>query len=657
MRHLSKIRDGFSKKPLKYISFLIIFLVVYFVIFISYTIFSYYPVLSSVDSIVKNKNSGFEFYDKDGQLFYSTDQRRVELVNTDLLPEKLIKATIVVEDKNFYTHKGIDVSGILRALRDNIFKFDLKFSGGSTITQQLSKNALLGQNKSIFRKLKEAILATMIEAKYSKKEILAMYLSSVYYGDGSHGISQASKNYFGKEVHDLDVSEIATLVGLIRAPSYYSPRESLQRATERRNFVLKLMKDQGYIDQQEYDKSLSEELTLVKKEENFYAIHFAIWLKSELETFERYKGQQNLKIYTSLDSSLQKSAEEKVKEHVSKLKTLGGTNAAMLVLENGTGKILAFVGSVDWEDESNDGKYNSVFALRQPGSAFKPVVYLSALENGFTLSTSLNDEPTTFENNYTPGNFDNKFRGQVLPRFALGNSINVPTVQLANMTGFEKILSTASSLGITTLDKKPEYYGSNLALGGGEVSLFELTNSYATLANGGQFQPVSAITKVITSEGRTETFSKGASKQAVSVESSYLITSILSDNTARFEVFGDRSLLNLPFPVAVKTGTTDGFKDSWTIGYTPDVTVGVWVGDNRGKSMENITGVIGAAAIWNDYFSSISSSLSKKQFIKPSGVTTAKICKKSGNKAAVGSKDFLDEFFVSGTEPKNEELC
>lgn len=225
------------------------------------------------------------------------------------------------------------------------------------------------------------------------------------------------------------------------------------------------------------------------------------------------------------------------------------------------------------------------------------------------------------------------------------------------MTGFEKILSTASSLGITTLDKKPEYYGSNLALGGGEVSLFELTNSYATLANGGQFQPVSAITKVITSEGRTETFSKGASKQAVSVESSYLITSILSDNTARFEVFGDRSLLNLPFPVAVKTGTTDGFKDSWTIGYTPDVTVGVWVGDNRGKSMENITGVIGAAAIWNDYFSSISSSLSKKQFIKPSGVTTAKICKKSGNKAAVGSKDFLDEFFVSGTEPKNEELC
>lgn len=635
-------------------------LVLIFLAFITFTYFYYSDEISDSKKLVTYKNSGITFYDNKGNFLYAVDgTRNVDLIPTDKIPESLKKATVAIEDSNFYNHSGVSFRGIFRSIINNIRTRDLSGSGGSTITQQLIKNSLLTQNKTIIRKAQEIILAPVAERKYSKDEILQLYLSTVYYGEGSVGAQEAAEVYFSKSLKDLNLAESALLAGLTAAPSAYSPLINPGLAKERQEAVLSEMLTLDYINQSEYDEAVRYEPTFAEKESKIQDPHFVLWLKSELEgkynqdTLEK----NNLEVYTTLDRTLQGKAELVVKSSVEQLKPYGANSAGLLALDNKSGDVLAMVGSADWFDEEADGKFNTVFAKRQPGSSFKPIVYLTAFMNNYTPATLLHDKSTEFEKGYTPTNFDDKFRGDVLARRALASSINVPTVELGIKVGIEKILETAKVVGITTLDKDVKFYGPNLALGGGEVRLFELTNAFATFAREGKLVPVTGIKKILGKNGETIFVSSVSSKSVVDSRYTFLITDILSDDEARSEVFGREGILKISKPTAVKTGTTDDFKDSWTIGYSPSITTGVWVGNTKGKSMDYVAGAIGAAPIWREFMEFALSQRLPENFKKPSGVVTAKVCKKDGLLAKKGAINTYNEYFVQGSAPTKVSDC
>lgn len=627
-------------------------------------LFAYYAKdLPSPDKVVRREGFTTKIYDRSGKLLFDVfeNQRRTPVKFADL-PLSLRQATIAIEDKNFYKHGGFDVMGIFRGVFRTLFLG--KVQGGSTITQQLVKNVLLTQQRTIARKLKEFILTVQIERHYTKDQILLMYLNESPYGGAAYGVQTAAETYFGKSASELNLAQSAILAGLPQSPTRYSPTAGklyVDRATE----VLRRMREDGYIshDQELSAKQEVANLTLATPSGLLKAPHFVFYVKNLLE--ERYGKdvveQRGLRVTTTLDLDLQQKAQAAVTEEIEKVKNLKITNGASVVIDSLTGQILAMVGSKGWDDPDYDGKYNVTIAPRQPGSAIKPIVYLTGLEKGYTAATLLMDTKTSFpagdKPEYVPENYDGKFRGPILMRDALGNSINVPAVKMLSLVGIRDMMQMAYELGLTTLQPTPQNLqrvGLSVALGGGEVKLIDLGTAYSTFANGGKKVEPVAILKVTDKDGKLlEEWKSPAVRQIISPDEAFIISSILSDPKAREITFGPRSAINIAGrTIAVKTGTTNDKRDNWTIGWTANgPVVGVWVGNNDNSPMKEVaSGVTGAAPIWRRIILAALANRNEESFTPPAGIVSLDIDKVSGYPAHDGL-EAKQEFFVRGTEP------
>lgn len=576
------------------------------VMILSYQAYLFVADLPSPTTIGKvNFAQSTHLFDRNGKMLYEI-YRDVNRTYVDLgqLPSHVIEATIAIEDKNFYQHRGISFfGGILRAARETLKTNELQ--GGSTITQQLVKSALLTPERTVERKLKEIILAVWTEQIYTKDEILEMYLNQVPYGGSAYGIEEASKVYLGKSAKQLTLSEAALLAGLPQAPSLYSPFINPELALKRRNDVLRSMQEVGYISQSQKDLAMRTEINILNPETNIRAPHFVFYTRSELEKEFGMKQVEEggFRVTTTLDLEIQNAAQQILREELAKVRNLNITNGGIVVLNPRNGEILAMVGSVDYFIDSY-GAFNVTTALRQPGSALKPMLYAMALERGYTASTPIDDSPIIFNNTastpYRPVNYDGKFHGRVTVRHALANSFNIPAVKTLNVMGVPEYIDFAKNMGIDTW-RDPSRFGLALSLGGGETTLIDLAQVYAVFASGGyRIEPV-PFSKIIDSKEREVTFSKSKTK-VLDPGIAYIISDILSDNNARKQAFGSGSALEIPGrKVSVKTGTTDDKKDNLTVGYTPEFVVAVWVGNNDNTSMnpQLVSGITGAAPIWN----------------------------------------------------------
>lgn len=610
--------------------------------------------LNSKESIMNRNNTGLILLDrKDRPFFTFYEAKYKEFIPLSKIPKHTQQAVIAIEDKEFYEHPGFSVRGIARSVFLDLKEKEIAY-GGSTITQQLVKNVLLHSRKSFLRKYQEIVLAQEIERRYSKNEILEMYLNSVYFGEGSFGIEQAAGTYFGKKATDLTLAESAMLAGILPAPSEFSPLSGNDTSAKtRQRIVLTSMFQQKYISEQEKRAAEKSALRYIKEEEeiNTVGAHFAILVRKELidEYGEEHISRSGFRVKTSLDLDLQEYAEGVVAQQVQKLASNNVSNGAAVVMDTKTGEVLALVGSKDWYN-SEYGKLNvAADSNRSPGSAFKPIIYAAALEKKIiTPASVLHDRPTTFQGNYKPQNYDRRFRGSVLVRRALANSLNVPAVEVMQKVGVSDGLEFGKRLGLTTL-KDPSNYGLSLVLGTAEVSLLELTNAYATFANNGIKNDIATIIS-ITDKREKEIFHLEPEKEQVLDSTvAFLISSILSDNRARAEVFG--SALTVSRPAAVKTGTAEDYEDALTIGYTPSIAVGVWVGNNDGKAMDRIAGSLGAAPIWRLLIEEASADTPVERFTPPSGVTSRSICGFNGLIVRNATSSALLEYFISGTEP------
>ena len=594
-----------------------------------------------------------KIYDRNGDLLYDVygDQNRTWVPLSEI-PLFLRQATIAIEDKDFYKHQGFDPFGFLRAIKSIVVNRSL--AGGSTLTQQLVKTTLLSSERTLTRKFKEFILAMQVERKYSKDEILEMYLNEAPYGGTAWGVEAASEMYFGAKVKDLNVAQTALLAGLPQRPTAYSPfgnRPDL--ALWRKNEVLRRMKEDGYLNQKDYEDNKQKNITFSAPGASFKAPHFIIYIKEQLvEKFgEKMVETGGLQVTTTLDWKLQEEAQKIVAEEIEKVKTLKASNGAALVLDAKTGQVLAMIGSKDYKDATIDGNVNVVLSGRQPGSAGKPIVYATGFQKGYTPSTILFDAQTEFPTVekdkplYIPENYDGKFRGPVTIRFALANSINIPAVKMVGLLGTKEIMKTGYNMGLTTWEPNTENLkkvGLSLALGGREVRLLDLTSAYGVFATQGtHYEPVS-ILKVLDNKGKTIYENKETSgKKVLGNDVSYLINNILSDDNSRKEVFGAGSLLNIPnHTVAVKTGTTDQKRDNWTIGYTPSYVIGVWVGNNDNSPMapKLSSGVTGAAPIWNRVMKTVLKNQKEETWTKPDNIV-----------------EIDKEFYIKGTEPTDQK--
>ncbi len=620
------------------------------IIFLTYQSYLFVKALPSPDNIGKvNYPLSTHIYDRNGVLLYEIyrDQNRTQ-VSLDSLPKYVVQATIAIEDKDFYRHNGIAlIGGMLRAFKENILNRNIQ--GGSTITQQLVKSALLTPERTVERKVKEIILALWAERLYSKDQILEMYLNQVPYGGSSYGIEEAAKTYFGKSAKELSLEEAALLAGLPQAPSVYSPYSNPKAALKRRNEVLEAMTKQGYIDEKLKVSSQNSELVVLPPKTSIIAPHFVFYTKSELESYygiERVE-EGGLKVTTTLDSEIQKQAEQILSEELEKISYLNVTNGAILVTRPSTGEILAMVGSADYFYQPW-GAFNVTTALRQPGSSIKPIMYSLALQNGYTAASILDDNPVIFKSpgadSYQPVNYDGKFHGKVPLRYALANSYNIPAVKVLNAVGVNKFIDHAQKLGIDTWHDRSRY-GLSLTLGGGEVTMVDMAEAFGTLANRGYKLPLSYSLKIQDNSGQTIKELRPFKIREMDPGISYIISDILSDNQARTWAFGPGSALEIPgYKVAVKTGTTNDKRDNWTIGYTPEFLVAVWVGNNDNSPMNPYlsSGITGASPIWNRVMSHLLKNYAEGNhwYEKPDNVVE-KTC-------FFGRK----EYFIKGTENK-----
>lgn len=524
-------------------------------------------------------------------------------------PPYVKQATISIEDKDFYKHYGLSITGIIRAAYNTVFRRSLE--GGSTLTQQLVKNAFLTPDRTIKRKARELVLTFLVEGFYSKDQIIESYLNQVPYGSTAYGIEAASELYFNKEAKDLTLAQASLLAGLTQRPTAYSPFGAHpELAKERQKSVLRRMTEDKYITEEEAKKAEEEDLHLAEVKAP-QAAHFALWIKDQL--VEKYGEvmveQGGLRVETTLDLDLQEFAQQAVATEVGKLKKQKVNNGATIVTKPDTGEILAMVGSKDYFATDEDGKVNIILAERQPGSSIKPFNYALAIKDKkITTETILADVPTCFtvpgQPAYCPVNYDGKFHGGVATRFALGNSFNIPAVRVLALNGIGNFIDFANELGITSF-KEESQYGLSLTLGGGEVRPIDMAVAYGVFANEGIKKPLTAITKVSDWQGKLLEEHKIESKDGDRILTSdvtYLISHMLFDNNAREEAFGTRSFLVVSGhpEVSVKTGTTNDRRDNWTIGYTPQVVVVTWVGNNDNSPMSGaVSGVSGASPIWN----------------------------------------------------------
>jgi len=619
-------------------------------------------------------------YDRHGRLLFEMpppDSGRHTPVPLSEVPEALRQATIATEDASFYRNPGVDVWAIVRAVWINLQGGEV-LSGGSTITQQLARTLLLSPEeryeRTLARKLREAVLAWRLARCYSKDEILELYLNETYYGNMAYGVEGAAQAYFDKHVRDLDLAECALLAGLPQAPSYYNPLENLPAALERQGVVLDLMVKQGAVTAEQARLAKEEKLYFASAPFSIRAPHFVMYVRSLLEQelgLARLE-QGGLSITTTLDLDLNEAARELVRYRLERLAACDGRqadcppgghnvrNAAVVALDPQTGQILAMLGSPDYFSARIDGAVNGTTALRQPGSSIKPVTYAAAFERGeLTPATMMLDVRSSFVTregaSYVPLNYDLQFRGPVRLREALASSYNLVAVKVLDTIGVDAMTGMARRLGITTLDDR-DRLGLAVTLGGGEVRLLELSAAYAVLANGGRAIHPLAIRSVVDADGN-ELWSPdpGIGEAVLDERVAYLLTDILTDNTARIPSFGEESVLKLTRPAAAKTGTTTDFRDNWTVGYTPDLVVGVWAGNADNEPMHDISGVSGAAPIWRDLMEAALKGLPATQFVRPEGLVSVEVCALSGHLPGDDCPHRVTELFLAGTEPT--EIC
>lgn len=626
--------------------------------------------LPSPDKVVRREGFSTKILDRNGKALYDIfDNERRTPIDISDMPLYLKQATVAIEDKNFYSHNGFDILGTIRGL--SRFFTRGYAQGGSTLTQQLVKNVLLSSERSALRKIKEFVLAVQIERKYTKDEILQMYLNEAPYGGTAWGVESASETYFGKNAKDLNLVESAILAGMPQLPSKYSPYSSTPKAyVGRTTDVLRRMREDGYITKDQENAALSElpEFKFQTKGSSFKAPHFVQYVQKILE--ERYGAsvieQGGLKVTTTLDLELQEKAQEIVAEEIANVEKQRITNGAAIILNPETGEILSMVGSKRFDDPDYDGQVNVTVALRQPGSSFKPFTYASALKEGYTASTMVMDVETTFPGgeglpDYNPVNYDGKYRGPVQMRYALGNSLNIPAVKFIAMVGIKNVLETAYEMGITSLPPTKETLsrvGLSLTLGGGEVRLLDLTGAYSAFFNGGTKAEPIAILKVEDNDGKVlEEITPKRGKKVLDPQYAYIISNILSDNSARSDAFGANSQLNISGrQIAVKTGTTNDKRDNWTIGGNLQRAVGVWVGNNDNSPMLNVaSGVSGASPIWRRIILEALSGMDPISFTAPEGIVTAEVDKVSGKRAHDGFAS-RPEFFAKGSEPVEDDI-
>lgn len=621
--------------------------------------------LPSPDRIVRREGFSTKILSRDGELLYDVygDVQR-EPVNLADVPDTLKLATIAVEDKNFYKHEGFDPLGMGRAVWNIVVHRRLQ--GGSTLTQQLVKKVLLTSERNIPRKIKEFVLSVQIEQKFTKDQILQMYLQEAPYGGQAVGVEVASRTYFGKPLRDLALVESAILAGMPQAPSRYSPYGVNPEAyVGRTTQVLRRMREDGYLSRDE-EQDAVETLPSVSfrpQGGSIRAPHFVMYVRDLLvkQFGEDVVENGGLKVTTTLDLPLQEKAEEVVSSEIEKVKNLAITNGATLVMNPTTGEILAMVGSRDFFSEDIDGQVNVTLRPRQPGSAIKPVTYASAFRKGFTPSTMMVDTKTSFDSGdplkpYEPENYDGKFRGPVQLRFALGSSLNVPSVQLLQLVGLRDMLTLAHEMGLSTLAPTVENMrrlGLSVTLGGGEVRLIDLVSAYSAFANGGERVEPIAMLRVENPQGKTMfEYRHTKGRTILTQQEAFLVNHILSDNSARLLTFGVNSLLNMGArPVAVKTGTTNDRKDNWAIGWSRSVVVGAWVGNNDNSSMKQVaSGVSGASPIWRTIMLEALTKYPAKSFDIPPGVVATEVDVVSGYIAHDGWSSRA-EYFIDGTLP------
>ena len=655
----------------------------------------YLPFLKNLPNpnilVTRNQPLTTKILARDGTVLFKIfkDQNRTLVPLADI-PQSLKLATIAIEDKNFYTHPGFSYRGIVRALRRNVL--DHQTQGGSTITQQLVKNALLSPEKTLARKVREIILSVLVEIKFDKDEILEMYFNEVAYGGPAYGAEEASQTYFGKSVKNLSLSEASLLAGLPAAPTTYSPFGTHpELAKSRQAEVLRRMHEDGFITADQAETAKTQPLHFTLKRTDITAPHFVMYVRDLLvkKYGEQKVLQGGLEVTTSLDLVIQTAAEDAVRQEIDQLGQLHVTNGAALVTKPHSGEILAMVGSKDYFDFEVDGQVNVTLRPRQPGSSIKPVNYAVALENGFTPATIIPDSPICYrlpaQKPYCPRNYDNAFHGNVTLRNALANSYNVPAVKTLSINGVTKMIEQGQKMGITTWDE-PSRFGLSLTLGGGEVKMIDMAVVYGTLANQGLRVDLHPILKVKDSHGKTleefecqtglaraisqnpTSFPNPAaaksdlaqavgnncpSQQVLNPSVAYQLTSILSDSIARIPAFGTNSVLTVPnHQVAVKTGTTQNLRDNWTIGYTSDFVVLSWVGNNDNSPMSYVaSGITGASPIWRRITDILLQDKPQHTFPAPQELIKVSVCTLTGQLACPGCPS-KEEYFLPGTEPQ-----
>lgn len=561
-----------------------------------------------------------KIYDRTGEVVLydlNKDVRRTKVPLSDISPN-LQKATLAIEDGDFYDHHGIEVSAILRATWTNVKNFGFE-QGGSTITQQVVKNTLLTPKKTISRKLKEWILAIRLDSKLDKNEILEIYLNETPYGGRVYGAEEAADRYFGKSASDLSITESAYIAALPKAPTYYSPYGNNRGQLEsRKNEVLREMYNNDFITESEYESARSEEVTFLSQDESsIRAPHFVFFIKQYLE--EEYGTtaieRRGLKVVTTLDYDLQKKAEDIISEHGQRnAERFNASNASLVAVDPNTGQIITMVGSREYDNEEIQGSFNAATAARQPGSSFKPFVYATAFDKGYTDNTVVFDLPTQFsavcsaskfssdDGCFSPVNYDDKFRGPITFRNALAQSVNIPAVKVLYLAGMEESLDTARNMGLNTLNKQPDQYGLSLVLGSGEVTLLDLTSAYGVFATEGVKHPHTGIMRIEDAEGEILEEFEESPERVLPTNTARQISDVLSDNTARTPAFGPNSPLHFPnYDVAAKTGTTNDYRDLWTIGYSPEIAVGVWSGNNDNTSIAGEVAGFVVAPMWQEF--------------------------------------------------------
>jgi 1A family penicillin-binding protein len=565
-------------------------------------------------------------YDRTGETLLRTiyQEEKRSPIKLEQVPKHLIDALLATEDTNFYQHKGVDLKGIARAI---LVDLQLKepAQGASTISQQLIRSTYLTLEKTVQRKVREIVLTLELERRYDKNQILEWYINQIPLGPNIYGVGEAAKTYFDKEISELTLSESAIIVSLIKAPSHFYPfGENVDKLQQRKNYVLARMEQEGFIDKETLEKTRNEELKFAEQKKSLIlAPHFTLYIESYL--LQKYGidflSKNGLKVYTTLDLEMQKEAEEIIKKGVETNKNYNSYNASLVAITPYNGEIIAMVGSKDYfsapyPEGCNPGldcKFEPRVNVaiygegQQPGSAFKPFIYATAFKEGYSPNSIVVDEKTNFglwgDKDYIPQNYDGRYRGAVTYRQALAQSLNIPAIKVLLRVGIEDALQTAHDMGITTLNRGAAFYGPSLVLGAGEVKLLDMVSAYGVFANQGLRIPPTAILKIEDENGNIIETGKATPRRVLSESVCENISDILSDNNSRAPMFGRYSQLYFPaYPkVASKTGTTDGFRDAWAIGYNQKISVGVWTGNNDNSSTAKKPGLVMAGPIWHQF--------------------------------------------------------